>query len=705
MNVLGSIPLMTGKVVSEYWLTWSITWLSPYVGAAILAIMWLVGVRNEKAYGVISVLSILISAIVSTIAMYIVLTQHTIISAVTSGYWDPVLKVQVGVYLDGLGAIMATIVSWLSFLIDLYSVEYMKGDWGVQRYFFFISFFVGSMMLVVTAANMILMFVGWEGTGLASYALIGHWYTDEEEYWVGVPGSKALGKPMYFEPSTSGVRAMLFTRVGDVGFLIGFTGLFALITTLVPKAQNPLSIQTIASTAGTWTSFLASKGLLTAFLFIFTLGALAKSAQFPFTEWLVTAMTGPTPVSALIHAATMVKVGVYYMLRFAPIFFIGALLAATAVPTAVAQTQQYFLIVASLAAVTVFMNATMAVVNHEFKLILAFSTAEYLGYMILAVAAGGFLVFTHNLAYMADAEMAGLSMLLAHALFKAALFLVAGYALHVSGSRFIDYMGNYSKYMKFTMVSSWLVGLSLAAVPPFLGFFGKELVLGSVAKTSVWSLYLLAVVAVVFTAAYITRLLIRVFHVPPLYEAHGGHHLREAPPLMLIPYLILGLASIALGIGWFFGLGKALALGIYDTLAVIARPAYAVSFDVTTVTITAIIIVDIIAVALVYLRRHYLVDLIERSSALRGIYDFLFNRWYVNSALYYLFLDSFNGLSWLFNVINRAIDLFYHYVLPEAGLLTSRGLRGLMRGRTDYILTLYLVMIAIVGILVYMAWR
>ncbi|MGC9072138.1 MAG: NADH-quinone oxidoreductase subunit L [Acidilobus sp.] len=687
---------MTTVVYASWWV-WSWIWLAPFVGAGVLALLWLAGVRNEKAYGLISVLSVLASALISTVALYYVLADHEIIYATSPWYWDSTLKVRVGVYLDGLGAIMATVVSWLSFLIDVYSIDYMKSDWGVQRYFFFISFFVGSMMLVVTASNLVLMFIGWEGTGLASYALIGHWYTDEEEYWVGVPKSYALGKPMYFEPSTSGVRAILFTRVGDIGFLVGMTGLFTLV--------GSMSIPAIAGSAASWMGQLAAKDLLALFLFVFTLGALSKSAQFPFFEWLVTAMTGPTPVSALIHAATMVKVGVYYMLRFAPIFFVGALAAAAAgYAGTVAQVHEYFLIVASLAAVTLFMMATMAIVNHEFKLILAFSTAEYLGYMILAVSAGGLAVTTGNYAIMADAEMAGLAMLIAHAVFKAALFLVAGYALHVAHSRFIDDMGLYSKFMKVTTVSAWLAGLSLAAVPPFVGFFGKELVLTDVARAGVFSLYALAVLAVFFTAAYITRLLVRVFHVPPLREAQSEERTGEAPLLMLGPYFILGLASIIIGAAWFL-VGEYVSLGIYETLGIRALPTFTVPLDIITITITALVIIEIVLVALVYLRRHYLVDLLQRSSVLKALHDFLFNRWYVNSAIYYLFLDSFAGLSWLLNVVNRAIDLFYHLVLPKAGELASAGLRALFRGRTDYILTLYLFMLVVLSLIMALVWR
>ncbi|PMP61070.1 MAG: NADH-quinone oxidoreductase subunit L [Caldisphaera sp.] len=683
-------------VVTIYsnWYEWNSIWLSPFLGAAILALTWLFGVRNEKLYNIISVLSILVSAIVSSFALYDVLIKHEIIIAETSTYWVSLLKIKVGVYLDGLGAIMATIVSWLSFLIAVYSIDYMKNDWGVQRYFFFISFFVGSMLLLVTASNLILMFIGWEGTGLASYALIGHWYSDEEQYWVGAPKRKALGLPMYFEPSTSGIRAILFTRVGDVGFLVGITSLFFL--------ASSMSIPTIASTAGTWMSLLASKGMLTAFLLIFTLGALAKSAQFPFHEWLVTAMTGPTPVSALIHAATMVKAGVYYILRFAPIFFVGAIAAASA--AAISETHQYFYIVAGLAVTTVFIMATMAIVSNEFKLILAYSTAEYLGYMILAVAVGGLFVTTHNFSAMADAELAGIAMLLAHAVFKAALFLIAGYALHVADSRFIDNMGNYSKYMKVTAVSMWLAGLSLAAIPPFSGFFAKELVLENVSKTGYLGLYIFAVLAVFFTAAYISRLIIRVFHAPPYIEnKEAEHHLREAPILMLGPYSVLAIAALVLGALWFWT-GKGLEIGIFETLGIQASPIYNVAIDASTIIITSLIVVDFVIIALLYLRRYNFMGLLDKSSTLRAIHGFLYDRWFINSAIYYLVLYPFAGLSWLLGVINSAIDSFYHFVLPKTGELLSKSLRSFFRGRTDYLIAMYIIMASIIMLIIYFGW-
>ncbi|MGC9191511.1 MAG: NADH-quinone oxidoreductase subunit L [Conexivisphaera sp.] len=692
-------------IVHAPWYVWSSIWLVPFAAAAVMAVAWLLGIRRERFYGLMSVLSILAAAIVSTVALYDVLALHETIDAVSSWNWVSLnlgsgasLAVSVGSYLDGLGAIMAVIVSWLSFLIAVYSLEYMRGDWGVQRYFFFITFFVGSMLLLVVAENLVLMFIGWEGTGLASYALIGHWYTDEEDKWVGVPGRKALGLPMYFEPSNSGVRALMFTRLGDVGFLVGMSALFLVAHTF--------SIPGLASSAGSWMAYLANNDLLAAVLFIFTLGALAKSAQFPFHEWLVTAMTGPTPVSALIHAATMVKAGVYFVLRFAPLIFVGAIAAGV---LAEAQSQVYFGIVAALAALTAFMMATMAIVNNEFKLILAYSTASQLGYMILAAAAGGLLVTEGQaaVAAMDQGVFAGLAQLLSHAVFKAALFLIAGWALHVAESRFIDDMGDYAKYMKATAVAMWLSGLSLAAIPPLSGFFSKELVLESVAQTGYTALYLMAVVTAFFTAAYTTRLAVRVFHLPPLRAAHsgehGGHGPREAPPLMLGPYFLLALGALLLGIFWPVA-GSDLAQGVSETLSVLVRPEFMPAIDVATLAITALLVLDILLVAAAYLRRIDFMSAVRSSRLLSGIHSFLFDRWYLNSLIYYAFVYSFIGLSVVLRAVDRAIDAFYHSVLPSFAGWSSSWLRSTFSGRTDYSLAMYLSLTGILLMVLLIAW-
>ncbi len=677
----------------------ALIWGVPYLGAGILGILYILGVKNEKVYGVFSALTLLTAAILATIVGVDVLrTGHPVLHQFK---WIPSINVSVSTYIDGLSAIMVILVSWLSFLIGVYSIEYMKGDWGVPRYFFFFTFFVGSMLLVVSANNLLLLFIGWEGTGLASYALIGHWYTDEEEYWVGVPGRKAMGTPMYFEPSHSGLRAILFTRVGDIGMLIGMAIMYML--------TGSLSITEIAAKAPSWMAWLASHHVLTLTLILFTLGALAKSAQFPFHEWLVTAMTGPTPVSALIHAATMVKAGIYLVLRFAPIFYYGAINSPAPLHAVVVHdTYQFFTLVAGLGAVTAFMLGTMALVSNEFKLILAFSTASQIGYMFLAAGAAGMLVSEANNVGFAMGVLAGLSHLMSHAVFKAALFLISGWALHVAHSRFIDKMGNYAKYMKWTALSMWLAGLSLMGIPPLSGFFSKELTLHAAEEAHFGWGFILGALAALLTAGYTTRLIVRVFHMPPYEEPEHEPH--EAPILMLGPYLILALAALAIGIAWgpmTHVLAKAGQLTRAGALVLKVPPSDLMIHITSTV---ATVLGGAIAVILFvwYLYKIANVNfraILARSALAKATYDFLFDRWYINAIIYILLVYGFAGFAAALAGVDFGIDWFYHVGLLAFFGASSFALRALHRGRPDYILSMYLYMAGIVLLLAYLFWR
>ncbi|MEB3816481.1 MAG: hypothetical protein LRS46_00860 [Desulfurococcales archaeon] len=677
----------------------TLIWGIPYIGAGIIGILYVLGVKNEKVHGVLSAASLFIAAILATIVGYHVLASGQPI--LHEFKWIPSINVRVSTYIDGLSAIMVILVSWLSFLIGVYSIEYMKGDWGVPRYFFFFTFFVGSMLLVVSANNLLLLFIGWEGTGLASYALIGHWYTDEEEYWVGVPGRRAMGVPMYFEPSHSGLRAILFTRVGDIGMLIGMAIMYYLTGTL--------SITGIAAKAPSWMAWLASHHVLTLTLVLFTLGALAKSAQFPFHEWLVTAMTGPTPVSALIHAATMVKAGIYLVLRFAPIFYYGALNAPAPLHAIVVHdTYQYFMLVAGLGAVTAFMLATMALVSNEFKLILAFSTASQIGYMFLAAGAAGMLVAEGNVEGFAAGVLAGLSHLMSHAVFKAALFLISGWALHVAHSRFIDKMGDYAKYMKLTAISMWLAGLSLMGIPPLSGFFSKELTLHAAEEAHFQSGFLLGALTALLTAAYTTRLIVRVFHMPPYEEPEHKPH--EAPILMLGPYFILALAALVLGASWWW-LAKVFAKAGELTRAgqlALRVPAKMLIVHFTPV-VDAVLAGAIASILIVwYLYKIAAVNfraLLARSALAKATYDFLFDRWYINAVIYIVFVYGFAGLALWLAGVDFAIDWFYHIGLIAFFGALSFATRALQRGRPDYIVSMYLYMAGIALLLAYILWR
>ncbi|MGC9103505.1 MAG: NADH-quinone oxidoreductase subunit L [Candidatus Methanodesulfokora sp.] len=618
-----------------------LAWEIPYVGAVLSLLLNKIG----KIRDLIAVIAILASAVFSTLALQEVLASDKPIHV--SYRWIESLNITFGVYLDSLSGFMALIVAWLSFLIAAYSLEYMSGDPGLTRYWFFFDFFVGSMMLLVLADNLILMFLGWEGTGLASYALIGHWYTDEDERCVGDIGRRAFGTPMWFTPSHSGLRAIVFTRLGDVGFVLGIGVLYYLTRTF--------SIPEIAEKAGEWVLPLAESGLLLPFLLAFSLGALAKSAQFPFHEWLVTAMTGPTSVSALIHAATMVKAGVYFLLRFSPIFA----LAAREVPAAAAHVQSFFVIIALIGSFTAFLMASQALVSRELKLILAFSTASQLGYMFLAIGAAG-LIPEFQMGFLAC-----FSHLMSHAIFKASLFLSAGAIIHAVHSRFIDEMGGLWDKMKWSFLAMSLAALSLMGVPPFMGFWTKDMVIEVSKESGVVLAYVLGLITAGFTAFYSTRMIARTF----LVSSHHEHRVHEAHPLMLLPYLVLSLISLILGLIWPVYGPELLSsmtekvLGIHGTLhmEIHLDPAL-------LITTLSIVSIGIIVALYTYLteRGKHITGFVSESSFCKSIYNFLYDRWYINALYYKLIVKGFSLLSsGIFKYFDSlVIDGFYHSFIP-----------------------------------------
>ncbi len=232
--------------------------------------------------------------------------------------WVPQLNLNAGVLVDPLSMFLVNIVAWISFLIMVYSLQYMRNEFGLTRYWFFMNLFIGNMLLLVLADNLLMMFFGWEGVGLCSYALIGHFYHDEPEHWVGTLGDTVLGVPQSYSPSHAGMKAFIMTRIGDIALLIAIFLIFATAGTF---NYNALGSQ-LAKT-GSWASTLSGLGLLVPTALLFFGGPIGKSAQFPLQEWLPDAMAGPSSVSALIHAATMVKAGVFLVGRMGPIFFLA----------------------------------------------------------------------------------------------------------------------------------------------------------------------------------------------------------------------------------------------------------------------------------------------------------------------------------------------------------------------------------------------
>src|SRR5919107_2290909 len=421
-----------------------LVWILPFVGAAIIA-----GVArvNSKATNYAAVGFALASAISATTLIPIGLAGEEIHSQIS---WISSINLKAGVLADPLSVIMTNVVAWISFLIFVYSIGYMHGDKDLTRYWFFMLFFIGSMQLIVLSDNLLMVFFGWEGVGLASYALVGFWYSDRKKDYVGQEGHVVWGIPMWTSPTHAGVKAFVFNRIGDIMMLSGMFLIFAYAGTFGFK-------ELLSNTS--WAQEMMKQNLLVPAAVLLFGGAIGKSAQFPLNEWLLEAMTGPTSVSALIHAATMVKAGVFLVARIGPLFF----------ALAVFNISQFFEVVAWIGAITAFLLATQALVNPEIKKVLAYSTGSQIGYMMMGLGIAG--LSTHFV----DGYTAGFFHLMSHAMFKASLFMGAGALLHSVGSRFMNDMGGLKIHMKKTYIFMLLASLSLAGAPLFTsGFWSKD---------------------------------------------------------------------------------------------------------------------------------------------------------------------------------------------------------------------------------------
>jgi NADH-quinone oxidoreductase subunit L len=611
-----------------------LVWVLPFVGAAIIAAVARAGHRARDYTAVGFALA---SAISAATLMPLALEGAEVHSQIP---WISSLGLEAGVLADPLSIIMANLVAWISFLIMVYSTGYMHGDKDLTRYWFFMLFFIGSMQLIVLSDNLLMLFFGWEGVGLASYALIGFWYHDRKKDYVGVEGHIAGGIPMWTSPTHAGMKAFLMTRAGDVMMLAGMFLIFVYAGTFgfVELAEDPA-----------WAIAMSQENLLVPAAVLLFGGAIGKSAQFPLNEWLLEAMTGPTAVSALIHAATMVKAGVFLVARIGPLFFALASAGAFSV-------EQFFEVIAWVGAITAFLLATQALVNPEIKKVLAYSTGSQIGYMMMGLGIAGLSV------NFVEGFTAGFFLLIAHAIFKASLFMGAGALLHGVGSRFMNDMGGLRHHMKKTYVFMLLAGLSLAAAPLItLGFWSKDAVFASVLESGYafsQPLFIIAVVVAVMTAFYTFRMLGLAFfgkksrHIEEM--EHRGHHVHDAGPRMWVPYGILAIASIAIGvIGFVFEADLEHILGEYlaesfgiqsgeeeseEAPVSIAPEGDRTWFGLNPTAAIASIGAFAIGGALgyvFYIGRQVNPQIISRSIVTRAIWRFFYNRWYLNSALYW----------------------------------------------------------------------
>ena len=608
-----------------------LVWMLPFIGAAAIAGVARYGqkIRNYFAVGLS-----LASAISATTLLPLGLSGGEIHSQVP---WISVLGLEAGVLADPLSIIMTNLVAWISFLIFVYSTGYMHGDRDLTRFWFFMLFFIGSMQLIVLADNLLMMFFGWEGVGLASYALIGFWYHDRKKDYVGREGERAAGIPLWASPSHSGMKAFLMTRAGDTMMLAGMFLIFAYAGTF--GFRELIENQE-------WANQMAQQNLLVPAAVLLFGGAVGKSAQFPLNEWLLEAMTGPTSVSALIHAATMVKAGVFLVARIGPLFFALAAFGMT----------QFFEVVAWTGAITALLLATQAIVNPEIKKVLAYSTGSQIGYMMMGLGIAGLS------SQFVEGYTAGFFHLMSHALFKASLFMGAGALLHTVGSRFLFDMGGMRRHMKKTYIFMMLSGLSLAGAPLITsGFWSKDAIFASLLESGYmfsWQLFGIAVVVAMMTAFYTFRMMGMAFfgkesrHLEDMQNE--GHHLHEVGKSMWIPFGALAVATISIGlIGFIFEeqlhhfLGEYLAdsfgiaeeeRGGSESVARVEDQGSPSFLGLNSAALVGSVGAFAVGGALgyvFYIARKADPGVISRNIFTRAIWKFLYNRWYLNSALYW----------------------------------------------------------------------
>jgi NADH-quinone oxidoreductase subunit L len=511
-----------------------------------------------------------------------------------------------GFQLDPLSAVMILIVTGVGFLIHLYSTGYMAHEGGYYRFFGYLNLFMFSMLMLVLANNLLLLFVGWEGVGTCSYLLIGFYFHKKSA-------------------SDAGKKAFIVNRIGDAGFLLGIFMTSALLGTVRFAEIGP------ALAAG---HFALGDPRITAIALLFFVGATGKSAQIPLYVWLPDAMEGPTPVSALIHAATMVTAGVYMVTRTNAVYLLA--------PKAMA-------VVALTGAFTALFAASIGVVQNDIKKVLAYSTVSQLGYMFLACGVGAF--------------TAGIFHLMTHAFFKGLLFLAAGSVIHaLSGEQDMRKMGALSKKIPVTYWTMLIATLAIAGIFPFAGFMSKDLILGKTFEKDAL-LWAIGYFTAGMTAFYMFRLIFMTFHGPSRVDHDVEHHIHESPRAMLIPLVILAVLSIVGGwISWPEILGGNSHF-VHFLAPVVGTPQDARLEGATTgsrlgeihlmILSEGLVVLGILSAWYLYIKRTELPDKIANS--LGGFYRLVYHKYYVDELYDAMFVNRAKDLGLALGAFDRNI--------------------------------------------------
>ncbi|TAL68974.1 MAG: NADH-quinone oxidoreductase subunit L [Bacteroidetes bacterium] len=577
-----------------------------------------------------------------------------------------VLNINISYQVDQLSILFSLIVTGVGFLIHVYSIGYMHGDRSYYRFFAYLNLFIFMMLNLVLADNLLLTFLGWEGVGLCSYLLIGFWYDRKFEgykiTWTGDAGNKAF----------------IVNRIGDFGFIIAMF--------LIYNEFNSLQYTQVSNLAAEATMQYFGSGTITAITLLMFLGCTGKSAQIPLAIWLPDAMAGPTPVSALIHAATMVTAGIYLVARNSVLFALS--------PFSME-------IVAIVGIATAFFAATIGLVQNDIKKVLAYSTVSQLGYMFAALGVGAF--------------TAGVFHVMTHAFFKGLLFLGAGSVIHgMHEEQNIKNMGGLKSYMPVTYKTFFVATLAISGIPFFSGFFSKDEILWMAFSNGNVFLWLIGAIAAFFTAFYMFRLLKLTFHGKERFDAHHVHP-HESPKVMTIPLIILALLS---AIGGFLGIPYALGFWFShqpNLLETWLHPVFSQAQAILHRTeghqvhsieyILMLVSVAIAITAILLAKRFYSDEKWSVPKALAGkfkpVYNLLFNK-YSLDEVYYAFIGTpvFKlSQSFLWKIFDvKIIDGFVNG-LADVTVSTGERIRRIQTGVAQ---NYALLMIG--GIIIIIAW-
>jgi NADH-quinone oxidoreductase subunit L len=525
------------------------------------------------------------------------------------------LSAQIGFLADPLSAMMLLVVAGVGFLIHVYSIGYMHGDPGYSRFFAYLNLFMFFMLVLITANNYLLMFVGWEGVGLSSYLLIGFWFERKSA-------------------ADAGKKAFVVNRIGDAGFLLG---LFLIYTTF--GTFTYLEVFQRAPEVGT--------AILTAITLCLFVGAMGKSAQIPLYVWLPDAMEGPTPVSALIHAATMVTAGVYMVVRSHVLYQLAPVSAE---------------FVAIIGGLTAIFAASIGLVQNDIKRVLAYSTVSQLGYMFLGAGVGAFI---HAIFH-----------LVTHAFFKGLLFLASGSVIHaLSGEQDMRKMGALRSHLPITSWVFYVGAIAIAGIPPFAGFWSKDGILAETFKSGHYLLWTIGVVGAFMTAFYMFRLIFMTFYGESRVDHEVLHHVHESPPVMTVPLIILAILSVVGGLilgvppehGWIHRfLGAVVGHGVVQVAGGAAEAAGMVAEHVGGGALQALdlllmlisVLVGVLGWGLAWVMYTKRTDIPARlAEQYRDLYELLLNKYWVDELYDYVFVRGGKALAnFLWGFDERVVD-------------------------------------------------